>query len=282
MSLSNRQNKTRLFPTRLACALTLMYGCGAEPEPAPTATAKPPKTAEAAADEPETISLEPELILADQPMNGERAAARHVLISYAGAKRASTKIRRTKSDALTRAELLRQRAIDGEPFATLARANSDGPSSGRGGWLGAFTRGTMHPAFEEALWAAEPTQLTPVVETPFGYHVILREPLVELHFAQVVIQWKGAERSRQVRNKEEAKARMDAALQALYDQGRTFDDVARTYSDGPLASRGGDLGWVPRGQLMPEVERKIFALHAGETTNAFETDAGYHLIRRIE
>ena len=267
----------------LTCALFLACACNTGSEDAQkTTNAKPPKVEAIESPTTETMALEPETIVADQPVDGDRAAARHILVAYAGAKRANAKILRTKTEALARAEQLRLRALEGEPFATLARAHSDGPSSGRGGWLGAFTRGTMDAAFEQALWKAQPTEITPVVETPFGYHVILREPLIELHFAQVVVQWKGAERSRQVRSKEDAKARMDQALEALYDQGQDFAAVARTYSDGPLASRGGDLGWVPRGQLMPEVERKIFALRPGETTDAFETAAGYHLIRRLE
>jgi peptidyl-prolyl cis-trans isomerase SurA len=220
--------------------------------------------------------------LPDAELNDDRAAARHILVAYAGAKRAKRQVTRTKDEARQRADGLRQRALASEPFASLARANSDGPSSGRGGWLGAFTRGTMHPAFEVALWSVEPGKLAPVAMTPFGYHVILREPIVEGHFAQIVVQWRGAARSNQARPKEEAKARIGTALEAIFDHGMAFDVVARRYSDGPLGPRGGDLGWVPRGQLDPVVEKRIFALKPGQTTEIFETEAGFHLIRRLE
>lgn len=70
------------------------------------------------------------------------------------------------------AESLRQRAAGGEDFAALARQYSADPSSAQGGDLGFFGRGRMVAPFEEAAFKLEPGQVSPVVETPFGLHVI--------------------------------------------------------------------------------------------------------------
>ncbi|HET8657362.1 MAG TPA: peptidylprolyl isomerase [Longimicrobiaceae bacterium] len=71
------------------------------------------------------------------------------------------------------AESLRQRALKGEDFATLATQYSQDPGSAKkGGDLGFFGRGRMVTQFEDAAFKLQPGQISPVVETPFGYHII--------------------------------------------------------------------------------------------------------------
>ena len=74
--------------------------------------------------------------------------------------------------AKAKAEDLLKQIKDGAGFAELAKANSGCPSSVRGGDLGFFSRGRMVPAFEEAAFALEVGQVSDIVETKFGYHII--------------------------------------------------------------------------------------------------------------
>ncbi len=106
--------------------------------------------------------------------SGETIAARHILIQYQGSTRAAPTIERSKDEALARAREVLAKARDGEDFEALAAEYSDGPTRTRGGDLGPFPRGRMHPAFEQAAFGLEVGGISDVVETPFGYHVILR------------------------------------------------------------------------------------------------------------
>lgn len=102
----------------------------------------------------------------------ERASARHILIAFEGSP-AAGEDPPTDGEAKATAENILERIRGGEDFAAIARAESADKGSGaRGGELGEFAKGQMVPAFEDAVFSAEAGELTPIVKTQFGYHVI--------------------------------------------------------------------------------------------------------------
>jgi peptidyl-prolyl cis-trans isomerase C len=113
----------------------------------------------------------------------ERTQASHILIS---ADQKATP--EDKKKAKEKAAAIRKRVAKGEDFAAVAKAESNCPSAAKGGDLGYFGKGQMVPEFEKAAAALKLGELSDVVESPFGYHIIKvmdRKPADTVKFAEV-------------------------------------------------------------------------------------------------
>ena len=168
----------------LLALLSLGVGCGGTyengpppvgatpaPSPAPPAATSTASTAEAASAPPASTSVS----TARSAEKPKSVVARHILVQWMGTKRADTKIVRTRDQARAVAEEVLRRAKAGESFPRLVLDFSDEPNAGqRGGSLGRFRRGDMDKEFEAAAFALAPGEISGVVETPFGFHIIQR------------------------------------------------------------------------------------------------------------
>jgi peptidyl-prolyl cis-trans isomerase C len=81
---------------------------------------------------------------------------------------------RSQDDAKQKIAEIKAEIDGGGEFGEAAKQNSDCPSSAQGGDLGSFSRGMMVPEFEDAAFALEVGSTSDVVETDFGYHLIMR------------------------------------------------------------------------------------------------------------
>ena len=158
----------------LALALTLA-GCADLTTPAGAAPALQPEpvAAEApAADAPPTPPPAP----TPPPQQEEpKVGASHVLIQYKGSMRAAPTITRSKEEAKKLAGEVLAKAKKGQDFAALAKQYSDEPGAkDRAGALGKFAKGMMVKPFADAAFALKPGEISGIVETDFGFHVIKR------------------------------------------------------------------------------------------------------------
>ena len=97
----------------------------------------------------------------------ERVRASHILVKVE-----PTAAESDKASARKKIEEIRKRVENGEDFAALAKASSDCPSASKGGDLDYFQRGQMVAPFEEAAFSLKPGEVSGIVETQFGYHLI--------------------------------------------------------------------------------------------------------------
>ena len=102
----------------------------------------------------------------------DQVSASHILLSFDGSQNASSS--RSREDALEEIGGLKAKIDDGAEFSELAKEHSDCPSSSEGGSLGDFGRGMMVPEFEQAAFGMDVGEVSDVVETAFGYHLIHR------------------------------------------------------------------------------------------------------------
>ena len=118
----------------------------------------------------------------------EQVKARHILIAFKGSPAAQKgKKELTDAEAKAKAEALRNEIVSGKAkFEDVAKKESDDAESGKnGGELGTFGRGQMVPEFEEAAFSAKVGDVTPVVKTQFGYHIIRVDEHASTPFEQV-------------------------------------------------------------------------------------------------
>lgn len=174
---------------------------------------------------------------------------------------------------------LRKRILNGESFSTMAILYSEDPGSAKkGGELGFFTKGQMAPQFEAAAEKLKPGQISDVVHTKFGYHIIqmiarkgdymnVRHILLIPKVSPEVLQ--------------KAKNKLDSIAKAIRSDSITFDEAVKKFSQGPNKNSGGYLLNQQTGgtrfegeELNPQVAFTIKDMKQGQISNAvpFKTE----------
>jgi parvulin-like peptidyl-prolyl isomerase len=138
--------------------------------------------------------------------------------------------------------------------------------------------------YVEALQQLEVGQVSPVVETPFGFHIIKRLKLERVQASHILIAHTDGEVApRQKRNIYEAKQLAIQVQRKAAAPGADFAALAKQYSDDPdTADKGGDVGTFARGTQIARFEQIAFGLKLGEVSDVVETPLGFHVIKRTK
>jgi peptidyl-prolyl cis-trans isomerase SurA len=183
-----------------------------------------------------------------------------------------------------RATSVHERAVANEDFAKLAVANSNSQTALEGGALG-WRRGPELPTFfAEIVVALKPGEVSKLIRTPTGFHIIKLNDvrgadrnMVEDqdHARHILIRPNELQDDATVRQKL-------AGIRERILKGEDFAAFASSMSeDSGSAVNGGDLGWTGPGTFVPEFEAQLAGLKDNEISEPFRTQFGWHIVQRL-
>lgn len=173
---------------------------------------------------------------------------------------------------------------NGGDFADLARRFSqDRGSAPRGGELGFITAGRFPYTFEKAAYDLQPGEVSDVVDTRIGYHLIKandrRPSRGQVRVAHILL----FDQSGDPVQSAEVKGRIDSLYAVAKADPAKFEDLARQYSDDKGSARqGGALNWFGSGQMVQEFEDVAFDLPVKSLSEPFRTQFGWHIIYKYD
>lgn len=198
-----------------------------------------------------------------------------------------SKGRNAKENArsLELADSIRQALKDGADFEQLAQKYStDRSVKMNGGNLGYIASGRLPYGFEHTAYSLKPGEISDVVESMAGYHILKGGPRREA---------RGSVRAAHILKKvapnatPEEEARIKAEIDSLYvlasGDPDSFEKLALSNSDDPGSARmGGQLGWFVAGMMVPEFSEVAFEIPIGTVSEPVRTAYGWHIIKKMD
>lgn len=209
--------------------------------------------------------------------NNDEYHIAHILVTVPqGATPSQSEARRLRAEAAL--ALL----TSGAEFAQVAAEYSDSPDAMTGGLLEWRPAAQLTKKFAELLTPMKPGEITPIVSSPGGFHIL---KLVDRRTPQGAVTVVDQTHVRHILVKvseltSEADARRRIAdLKERLDHGGSFEELAKLHSEDSASSSGGDLGWVSPGDTVPEFEHAMNALAPKQVSEPVQSPFGWHLIQ---
>jgi peptidyl-prolyl cis-trans isomerase SurA len=168
----------------------------------------------------------------------------------------------------------------GKDFREVAATFSDAPDGVKGGDLGWRTPARLPVVFAEEVKVMKSGDVSPVLRSPGGFHVIKLVDSRNRNAPTVVEQTRVKHilvRVNEITSDTEAKAKIERIRDRI-DTGAKFDEQAKLNSEDASSSKGGDLGWVNPGDTVPEFERTMNSLAIGALSMPVRTQFGWHIM----
>jgi peptidyl-prolyl cis-trans isomerase SurA len=203
----------------------------------------------------------------------------HILIAVSEAASATT-----IQKALDKARRVVKELRQGADFKEKAVAVSDGGNALRGGDLGWRTMSQIPTLFVDVVSKMKKGEVSDPIRSPSGFHIIKildmkglnRHIITKTKVRHILI------KTNELINDEEAQKRLRALKERIQD-GDDFGALARAHSDDKgSAIKGGDLGWVVPGVLVPPFEQAMNRLKVGEISEPVQTQFGWHIIQVLD
>jgi len=193
----------------------------------------------------------------------ERAHARHILLKTEGKSDAE------KKALMAKAEDLLKQLKNGADFAELAKKNSDDGSKDQGGDLGWFVRNQMVPEFDSVAFSLKPKELSGVVTSQFGYHIIQtleKEPAKLKPFEEVKDELAKEVRSQAVSDRMQTLG--DQMHADLVKSPKSATEIAKKYGADLIAMPSASAGEaVPGLGVVPEIDSALASMKPDEVSS---------------
>lgn len=184
-----------------------------------------------------------------------------------------------------RATMALAKLQQGVEFSQVAAEFSDAADASKGGIIDWRPISQMGPKFAELLEPLQPGELTPIVQSPSGFHIFKllgrrtqETPTViidQTHARHILI------KINELTSEGDAKLKI-TQLKSRLDQGEVFEELARLYSEDTSATSGGDLGWLSPGDTVPAFEQTMNKLLPGQISEPVQSQFGWHVIQVLE
>lgn len=184
----------------------------------------------------------------------------------------------SREAALAKIVEIKEKLDAGADFSELAKTYSEDPATGaRGGDLGFIKRGDLVTEFETVAFDLEPGEISGIVETQFGFHIIkmIERRGEKIHTSHILIQLKPTEDD-ETRVKNELEELRQRAL-----NGESFEALAMANSDDEnVENDKGHLGiWEVDKLAIPQFKTVVADMEPGDISEPFKTEYGYHIVR---
>ncbi len=196
---------------------------------------------------------------------------------------------KAKQEAKDKLEALRARVANGEDFATLAILYSQDGSAKSGGELGFVGRGELVKAFEAVAFKLRPGELSAIVETEFGFHIV---QLIERRGEQVNVRHILIKVNYDYADMLAAKHELDSVYNLISTNQMTFAYAAMKFSDDESTKHSGGMMLnpqdgstkIPTDQLDPSIFFQIDNMKVGDVSmpSAFKTPTGEQAYRLVK
>lgn len=209
----------------------------------------------------------------------EQRSARHVLI-----KTSAEDSEDILTEKLGRAKQIVELAKSGENFAELAKQYSEGPTGSKGGELGAFGRGQMVKPFEDAAFSLNEGEISDIVETEFGFHIIKLEkikPAYTKTLAEVRDEIEAqilAQKSTEIAFARATEAYENIILAGSLNKFSQKSDITLEQTDFFSRKSPEKSGSQNSMATDPSFLNAAFSLNKGELSSLVETPLGYAII----
>jgi peptidyl-prolyl cis-trans isomerase SurA len=183
-----------------------------------------------------------------------------------------------------RAEQVLLQLREGADFAKLAVSYSDAPDALQGGAMGWRSLDRLPELFAHALNGMKPGEVSGIIRSPAGFHVIKlvdrrgggAPALVEQTHARHILA-----KTSEIVSEADARRKLNNLRERIVN-GTDFGELAKLNSDDASSIKGGDLGWIYPGDTVPEFERVMNSLKVGQLSEPFVTSFGWHLMQVLE